>query len=175
MSTMRLLAAALLAAMVTAVGGPAPASADPVTGVTCSASTFTVRFNPGVTLLTPQTVQVTAEYRFVNCLSLSQPTIFSGTIDDHETLTNYSCLSLLLPLSLGVVTIHWSDGQTSKVDLTMQVVGVAVVASGPVVSGVFANRQFTAVLAGLPITTPVECLTLQGVQQVTGVIEADIT
>jgi hypothetical protein len=165
---------AALAVLITPVLAPAPASADPITGVTCVASTYTVSFNPGITL-SPRTVTVNMEFRFVNCLSLSRPTITSGTIDDQDILNNFSCLSLLQPLSLGNVTIHWSNGQTSSVNLTMQVVGVAVIAFGPVTSGVFAGRQFTAVLTGLPITTPVECLTPQGAKQITGAIQADIT
>jgi hypothetical protein len=126
-------------------------------------------------LLTPQTVAVTVEMRLVNCLSLSQPTITSGTVDAVRTLNDFTCLSILQPLSFGIVTIQWSNGQTSSVNLSLQVVGVAVVGFGPVVSGVFSGKQFTAVLTGLPITTPVECLTAQGAKQITGAIQADIT
>jgi hypothetical protein len=175
MRPIRLIVTAALTALITPLAVPAAAGADPITGVTCVASTFTARFNPGLTLLTPQTVTITTEVRLVNCLSLPQPTITSGTIDDQNVFNDFSCLSLLLPLSLGTVTIQWSNGQTSGVSLTMQVVGAAVIAFGPVVSGVFAGKQFTSVLASLPLTTPVECLTPQGATQLTGVIQADVT
>lgn len=173
--TRMIVATALAALIIPVVAVPSPANADPITGVTCVASTYTERFDPGNTLLTPQTVTVTSEFRLVNCLSLSQPTITSGTVDEQDVFTNFSCLSLLLPLSLGIITINWSNGQTSSVNLTLQVVGVAVIGFGPVVAGVFAGKQFTAVLNALPITTPVECLTPQGARQITGAIEADIT
>ena len=75
-----------------------PADADPITGVTCAASTYSAGFNPGITLTTPQTVAVTVEFRLVNCLSLSQPTITLGAVDKQVTFDDFSCLSLLLPV-----------------------------------------------------------------------------
>lgn len=168
-------AGALLAAtMVTLgmLGMPAVAHADPVLGVDCALGTWSTAFSPAATLQ-PQKVTTTVDFEFTNCVSASNLALHSGTAHLVRAISNFSCLSLLVPVPATYV-IHWNTGQSSTITVTNEIVGVAVVATGTVNSGLFAGKTVTMPLVSFPVDVVTACPT-NGLSEITGTATLDFT
>jgi hypothetical protein len=106
-------------------------------------------------------------------VTASDLALTSGTVDHIQTIRNFTCLNLLVPVD-GTFVIHWNTGQASTVRYTNYIVGVTVLETGTVTAGLFAGEATTIALQSFPIQLPTACLT-SGLSLINGVAIADIT
>jgi hypothetical protein len=164
----RLFKAALLGltAAACAVVVAAPASADPV-DLTCVSSASST-YSPGLSLTT-QATSITTAGQLDPCVSVSDPTVTSGTFGSTFTRTT-SCLALL-DTGTGTRVFHWSNGNTSSFTFSSTstyVTGqIVTTLRGTITAGEFAGSSAVQVVAFVADLT--KCLLPGGVTGSTGV------
>jgi len=126
----------------------------------------TATFSPPLVLMERST-EIYAEGEYTTCLSVSNPSITSGTYTADGT-GNLSCIS---GAHAGNYTIDWNTNEHSTISFTNSIAlrplgEVVVVATGAVVSGKFLGDNYTGTFT-LFNTTPLECL-FGGVSETTG-------
>lgn len=164
------LAAGVVAATVVAVGLPAVAQAGPVQGVLCTAGSWRSELSPAATSQ-PQSVTMTNSFAFGNCVSLTNPAIKSGTALTVKAIANFTCLSILSPIT-NTYVIKWNTGQQSTIVVTTYIAGVGAGAAGNVVSGVFAGKFVIIPLVGFPVDAATAC-PANGLSVITGTSTLD--
>lgn len=160
------LAATLLASLTLA-----PAAQASIHQITCLGST-TQTFSPPLTN-TPKPTTITISTSYTNCVSLTAPSITSGTSFSSATSPNASCVSLLNGTQTQVpTTVTWNTGETSTITQTTVVTIVAgqVVATstGTVTSGKFLGATTVRVVTYLATDIQNGCLSPQGLPSNTG-------
>lgn len=145
LGSMRKLMVLSLAVLVLGVaGGAAATSASALTQVTCN-GVNSLTYSPAVTN-TPQTVTLTAQTTFGLCVSLTHPSIVSGTVAANNVTTTISCNQLVGTAS-PTFTITWNTGQTSTLTGNTYVDKVdgqpVVILLGSITSGLFAGATVT--------------------------------
>jgi len=159
------------AANVFALAGVAHA----VSSTTCVGSS-SITYSPGLTFM-PRTVQYTESETFRSCVS-TDPTLVSGSSATSETFPGASCLVPPGVIVDPAYTISWNNGQQSVIELTFTDVVVGgteqVTGTGPVISGEFQGGNATIVWL-YPVLNPLQCLTSQGVTDLSGPFVAQIT
>jgi hypothetical protein len=140
----KLLVLSLTVLATVVVGGAAAPGASALAQVTCN-GVNSLTYSPAVTA-TPQTVTLTAQTTFGTCVSLTHPSIVSGTVPANSVTTTSSCNQLLGTAS-PTFTITWNTGQTSTLTAntyTDKVDGQPVVILlGSITSGLFAGATVT--------------------------------
>jgi hypothetical protein len=130
-------------ALAVVAGATAP-GANALTQVTCN-GVNALTYSPAVTN-TPQTVTLTAQTTFGTCVSLTHPSIVSGTVPANAVTTTSSCNQLLGTAS-PTFTITWNTGQTSTLTGTTYTDKVdgqpVVILLGSVSGGLFAGATIT--------------------------------
>ncbi|WP_157545744.1 hypothetical protein [Hamadaea tsunoensis] len=162
------------ATLLAAALGAAPsgtASAANLTGITCLTGAQVVTYSPGVTVTpTLQTITVHTDYQ--TCLSLSQPTIASGTMDiSGQAVQSCGTLARTDTIAFSLV---WRSGNgsivgTSVVTADRTVTDAAetdlVTYTGSVTAGLFAGQPFVEQITYLAVDPLLQCLTAPGIQQ----------
>ncbi|MFG2593678.1 hypothetical protein [Streptomyces sp. NPDC048438] len=123
-----------------ASAGPASARGAGLLDVTCTPPSSAVSSYSPPLSITPQTSSASISYQLGPCVSLSHPSVTSGTALLSSPPRERTCLDLLGAGS-GTFVITWNTGQTSTVSANFNttVVGAAlvVVITGTVSSGLF--------------------------------------
>jgi hypothetical protein len=132
--------------------------------VTC-VGTEPTTFTPGL-LLTTQTGTIHSETHLDNCVSISDPTLTSGSAVIDVTVP-LSCLNNVSVFGPRTETITWNNGHSSTLVFTQEVsvvVGVqfTLTSTGTVTSGEFAGKTAVAQRVG-PTPTLLNCLAPPGV------------
>jgi hypothetical protein len=152
-----------------------PGIAHAVGSTTCVGSS-SITYSPGLTF-TPRTVQYTESETFSSCVS-TDPTLVSGTSATSQTFPGASCLAPPGVVTDPAYTINWNDGRHSVIELTFTDVVVGgteqVTGTGPVISGDFQGGNATIVWV-YPTLNPLQCLTSQGVTDLSGPVAAQLT
>jgi hypothetical protein len=133
----------ILTAAAAGLFAAAPAKAD-VVDLACTPPSNEVNtFDPPLTN-EPQPTTITTTRHYNPCVSLTHPTVVSGTSSSESDITT-SCFELLNSRSF-TKKIKWNTGQTSTLSGTYQAsqVGVTIVvtSTGTVTSGLFAGQSF---------------------------------
>jgi hypothetical protein len=177
----RALAAAviLVTGLATAVafGGATPAHAG-VLDVSCiPPSSETSTYSPPLTD-TPQADTITHISSYGPCVSLSEPSLTSGTVHTVGHNAALSCADLLVSF-VNTFTINWNNGQTSTVSgnaVTNIEDGVlTITTTGTVTSGLFAGDTVVEQVTGT--SNPLSlCLLGEGtVPSIYGTLVLEIT
>lgn len=137
MSSPAALAVLLLACLAALAGYAAPAHA--ASQATC-AGTSSASYSPGLKN-TPALVQTSFREVLGPCVSLTDPSVTSGTMSGSVTATS-GCEDLLHS-SPGVVTFHWNNGNSSTFTYNSQVDLVlgqlVIVQNGAITAGEFSG------------------------------------
>ena len=166
----------LLISLITA--GPASARENGLLDVTCTPpSSDNAVYTPPLSL-TPQMVAVNSSFQLGPCVSLSTPSITSGTAATVIPPRLRSCLDLL-DAGTSTRTISWNTGATSTLSMnrTTTTVGALLVNTftGTVTSGLFAGDTVLMTVTS-PATDITLCtLGLGTVPSVFGVVTLEIT
>jgi hypothetical protein len=138
------LAAAAAALALGALLAPAPANAQMLSAVTCTADQD-VTYSPGVTN-SPQTVHVTASTDYTSCTVLNGGAITMAEDTFISIQAERSCADILGNVPFPNRPITWNTGEVSSVAgsaLTAQVgSSLVVVHTGTVVSGPFTGYEY---------------------------------
>jgi hypothetical protein len=170
-------AAALLAGAVTLVAAQ-PASADGVADMTCTTpSSNVLTSNPPLTNTT-QIVTLTSQSSLGPCVSLSEPSVTSGSWTSVTPNVPIDC-SGLLGANTGTHTVTWNTGQTSTLsgNRVSSIEGAALVVTftGTVTSGLFAGDTVVEQFVG-PSTNITLCeLGLGTVSSIYSTMEFELT
>lgn len=156
--------------------GVAAAPAQALDQVTC-AGTQTSTYNPGLQLLTTQTVTATVATHYGTCVSAADPAIHSASPTLVQRQATLSCVALLSSAPApGTVTYTWDNGRTSTFQYTNSLTQAAglltVTATGSIVSGEFAGASAVAVAEDVAL--PTDCLAPGGLTSQTGAITLTI-
>lgn len=153
------------------MAGPAHAASS----TTCT-GTSNVTYSPGLTL-TPQTIAVSETDTLTSCTS-TDTTLTAGYMGPYAfSVPNAGC-NYLPGVGNDGVRIHWNNGQTSDVPLT-----IVLTATGGIVqetgTGTVAAGEFTGATVVItwiyPVVNPLQCLLPGGVTAHNGTIVAQIT
>lgn len=149
----------------------APTAQASINQITCLGSS-TQTFSPGLTN-TPQPTAVTISTSYTNCLSLTAPSITSGSSFSAATTPDGSCTSILESSSTPrPTTITWNTGETSTITQTTAItsVGGQVVATstGTVTAGKFLGATSIRVVTYLGSLITEGCASPAGLPSNTG-------
>jgi hypothetical protein len=140
----------------------APRADLSVGSVVCS-GTLSNTYTPGI-LLTPRTVTLQRNLILAPCVSLSDPTLTSGTSSGTSN-TSVSCLNVAVPQS-GVNTITWNNGQSSVFAFNQVVNNIGgqatLTATGTITAGQFAGHTAVRQATG-PSVNILDCLGEPGI------------